>query len=143
MTLDSLNSAIRFAACRYEDMPIGIGISVEVRIMIIGFAVFRTRKGTVHAVENRCPHRGGPLADGIVAGSNIVVHCTCSVTASLTANADVGGAPVFAGAGVLGDARPDVAALFGAQFANAGFHLEVLERSRLACTRWSSTAARP
>ena len=24
------------------------------------------------AVENRCPHRGGPLADGIVSGSNVV-----------------------------------------------------------------------
>ena len=36
-----------------------------------------------------------------------------------------GGAAVFAGAGVLGDARPDVGAFFGAQFANAGYHLEV------------------
>src|SRR5437660_7917770 len=24
------------------------------------------------AVENRCPHRGGPLADGIVSGSTVV-----------------------------------------------------------------------
>jgi nitrite reductase (NADH) small subunit len=24
------------------------------------------------AIDNRCPHRGGPLADGIVAGTNIV-----------------------------------------------------------------------
>jgi nitrite reductase (NADH) small subunit len=24
------------------------------------------------AVENRCPHRGGPLADGIVSGGNVV-----------------------------------------------------------------------
>jgi nitrite reductase (NADH) small subunit len=24
------------------------------------------------AVENRCPHRGGPLADGIVSGSSVV-----------------------------------------------------------------------
>jgi nitrite reductase (NADH) small subunit len=24
------------------------------------------------AVENRCPHRGGPLADGIVAGPSVV-----------------------------------------------------------------------
>ncbi len=26
----------------------------------------------VMAVENRCPHRGGPLSDGIVAGSSVV-----------------------------------------------------------------------
>jgi DNA-binding beta-propeller fold protein YncE len=38
---------------------------------------------------------------------------------------DAGGSPVFAGAGVLGDSRLDVGAVFGAQFANAGYHLEV------------------
>jgi hypothetical protein len=36
-----------------------------------------------------------------------------------------GATPVFAGAAALGDARPDVAALFGDQFANAGYHLAV------------------
>jgi hypothetical protein len=36
-----------------------------------------------------------------------------------------GGAAIFGGAATLGDARPDVAALFGAQYANAGFHLNV------------------
>ncbi|MCA9771568.1 MAG: Rieske 2Fe-2S domain-containing protein [Myxococcales bacterium] len=34
-------------------------------------AVFRTRAGGVHAVANRCPHRGAPLADGIVAGGRV------------------------------------------------------------------------
>src|SRR5262245_45415159 len=33
------------------------------------------------------------------------------------------GAPTFLGAGVLGVSRPDVAALFGAQFQNSGFNL--------------------
>jgi hypothetical protein len=36
-----------------------------------------------------------------------------------------GGSPVFAGAATLGDARPDVAAMFGPRFANAGYHLDV------------------
>src|SRR6185436_1362842 len=35
-----------------------------------------------------------------------------------------GGAPTFVGLATLGDARPDIAALFGAQYAHAGFHLE-------------------
>ena len=35
-------------------------------------AVFRTRSGEVHAVQARCPHRGGPLADGVVGGSRVV-----------------------------------------------------------------------
>lgn len=28
-------------------------------------AVFRTRNGQLHALDNRCPHRQGPLADGV------------------------------------------------------------------------------
>lgn len=36
-----------------------------------------------------------------------------------------GGDPVFAGAAALGDARPDVGAYFGPQFASAGYHLAV------------------
>lgn len=29
-------------------------------------AVFRTMDGALYALENKCPHRGGPLAQGIV-----------------------------------------------------------------------------
>jgi hypothetical protein len=35
-----------------------------------------------------------------------------------------GGAPTFLGLATLGDTRPDVAALYGAQYGQAGFHLE-------------------
>ncbi|MMZ60204.1 Assimilatory nitrite reductase [NAD(P)H] small subunit [compost metagenome] len=36
-------------------------------------ALFRLSDGSVHAVENRCPHKGGRLSEGMVCGSN--VHC--------------------------------------------------------------------
>ncbi len=36
-------------------------------------AVFRLSDGTVRAVENRCPHKGGSLSEGMVCGSHI--HC--------------------------------------------------------------------
>jgi nitrite reductase (NADH) small subunit len=35
-------------------------------------AVFRTRGGEVYAVQAECPHRGGPLADGLVGGSTLI-----------------------------------------------------------------------
>jgi hypothetical protein len=36
-----------------------------------------------------------------------------------------GGSPTFVGAATLGDARPDVAAVYGPRAANAGYHLDV------------------
>jgi nitrite reductase (NADH) small subunit len=34
-------------------------------------AVFRTADDQVYATEDRCPHRGGPLSQGIVHGSSV------------------------------------------------------------------------
>ena len=34
--------------------------------------MFRTRAGKVFAVANECPHKGGPLADGMLAGDQVV-----------------------------------------------------------------------
>jgi nitrite reductase (NADH) small subunit len=34
-------------------------------------AVFRTAGDEVFALENRCPHRGGPLSEGIVHGRKV------------------------------------------------------------------------
>jgi nitrite reductase (NADH) small subunit len=35
-------------------------------------AVFHTRAGEVYAVQAECPHRSGPLADGLVGGSTLI-----------------------------------------------------------------------
>ena len=35
-------------------------------------AVFRTRTGGVFATQAECPHRGGPLADGLVGGTVVI-----------------------------------------------------------------------
>ena len=34
-------------------------------------AVFRTDEATVYATANACPHKGGPLAEGIVHGNRV------------------------------------------------------------------------
>jgi nitrite reductase (NADH) small subunit len=62
--------ANRVAIARAELLPAGQG-----RCFSIGgrkIAVFRTRAGRIHALDAACPHRGGPLADGIV-GAGVVV----------------------------------------------------------------------
>jgi nitrite reductase (NADH) small subunit len=58
---------IRVAYC--DDIPLREG-----REVVIGnrsIAVFNLGARFL-AVDNRCPHRGGPLADGIVTGDNVV-----------------------------------------------------------------------
>jgi nitrite reductase [NAD(P)H] small subunit len=50
---------------RSEDVPMLEGRSVDVGGHRI--AVFRTAEG-FRAIDHACPHAGGPLADGIVAG---------------------------------------------------------------------------
>ncbi|MCW3041703.1 MAG: (2Fe-2S)-binding protein [Solirubrobacterales bacterium] len=50
---------------RAEDVPLLEGRSVTVGARRI--AIFRLPDDTWAAVDNACPHKGGPLADGIVA----------------------------------------------------------------------------
>jgi len=47
----------------------------EGRSFVVGrrrLAVFRTRQGGVFATQAECPHRGGPLADGLVGGQTLI-----------------------------------------------------------------------
>ena len=34
-------------------------------------AIFRTAAGEIFALDNRCPHKGGPLSEGIVHGRKV------------------------------------------------------------------------
>ncbi len=56
-------------------------------------AVFRLRDGRLRAVDAVCPHRGGPLADGL-ADDTVVVCPLHNHTFDLCTGAEVGGAPM-------------------------------------------------
>jgi nitrite reductase (NADH) small subunit len=51
-----------------ENIPLREGRAVQVGPLEL--AIFHTEEGFL-AVENRCPHGGGPLADGIVGGTTV------------------------------------------------------------------------
>ena len=53
-----------------SQIPAGEGRAFEINGMRI--AVFHTRAGQVFATQAQCPHRGGPLADGLLDQSTIV-----------------------------------------------------------------------
>jgi len=56
--------------CKLEDIP-----PSQARTVIVGetmIAVFRLTDNRVKAVENRCPHKQGPMAEGIISGDDIL-----------------------------------------------------------------------
>ncbi len=56
----------RVELARLEELPVGTGKTV--RLGALELAVFRLGDDTVRAVENRCPHKNGVLAEGMVSG---------------------------------------------------------------------------
>lgn len=53
-----------------SSVPLGEGRTFDLGARKI--AVFRSREGTLFASEAECPHRRGPLADGLLGGSVLV-----------------------------------------------------------------------
>ncbi|MDX8391291.1 MAG: nitrite reductase small subunit NirD [Mariprofundaceae bacterium] len=56
--------------CGLEDIPKSAARTVNAGETMI--AVFRLTDDRVKAVENRCPHKNGPLAEGIISGDDIL-----------------------------------------------------------------------
>lgn len=53
-----------------EAIPLG-----EARVIAVNgrnLAVYRCRDGTVYATDAECPHRGGPLADGLLGEHSVI-----------------------------------------------------------------------
>lgn len=65
--MSDTNTWARIAYCR--DIPLREGRAVKVGTREI--AIFNLGDRFL-AVDNRCPHTGGPLADGIVSGTTVV-----------------------------------------------------------------------
>ena len=57
--------------CRLDEIP-SRGARVVQREGATPIAVFRTAGDGVFALLDRCPHRGGPLSQGLVTGERVV-----------------------------------------------------------------------
>ncbi len=51
-------------------LPLGEGRTFQIGDTAV--AIFRTRGGEVFATQATCPHKNGPLADGIVGDSQVI-----------------------------------------------------------------------
>jgi len=56
--------------CRMEDIPV-LGSRRVARDQGLDVAVFRNDADEVFALLDRCPHKGGPLSQGIVFGTRV------------------------------------------------------------------------
>jgi nitrite reductase (NADH) small subunit len=56
--------------CRVEDIPV-LGSRCVTRPRGMDVAVFRNDRDQVFALLDRCPHKGGPLSQGIVFGTSV------------------------------------------------------------------------
>ena len=56
--------------CRLHDIP-ALGARVLEIAGVDPIALFRTAGDRVFALVDRCPHKGGPLSQGIVAGDSV------------------------------------------------------------------------
>lgn len=62
-------------------------------------AVFRTVEDQVFALEDRCPHKGGPLSEGIVHGSKVTCplhNWVFDMNTGQAQGADEGSVPTYA-----------------------------------------------
>ena len=56
--------------CRVEDIPV-LGARRVARPQGMDVALFRNDQNEVFALLDRCPHKGGPLSQGIVFGTHV------------------------------------------------------------------------
>lgn len=77
---------------KLDQIPVGEGRAITHGDKQV--AVFRLRDGTLRALTASCPHRGGPLADGLL-DDRVVVCPIHGYTYDLTTGAEIsnGGCP--------------------------------------------------
>ncbi|MCK6421436.1 MAG: nitrite reductase small subunit NirD [Aquabacterium sp.] len=86
------------AVCSLDDLP-PLGARRIARAQGLPVAVFRAHDDRVYALLDRCPHKGGPLSQGLVAGDRVTcpLHGWTIGLADGSAQApDEGRTPTFA-----------------------------------------------
>ncbi|PJA32227.1 MAG: nitrite reductase (NAD(P)H) small subunit [Zetaproteobacteria bacterium CG_4_9_14_3_um_filter_53_7] len=59
-----------YSICKVHEIPRSGGRTIKAGERSV--ALFRLSNDSIRAIENRCPHKGGPLADGVISGGDIL-----------------------------------------------------------------------
>ena len=70
MTAIEPTEATEFLLGPISQIPAGEGREFAVGDTLV--AIFHARNGEVYATQALCPHRSGPLADGLLGGSTLI-----------------------------------------------------------------------
>jgi len=84
--------------CLVNDIPV-LGSRCVARPQGLDVAVFRNDAGEVFALLDRCPHKGGPLSQGIVFGTSVACplhNWTIGLSDGCARAPDAGCTPKFA-----------------------------------------------
>jgi nitrite reductase (NADH) small subunit len=84
--------------CRVDDIPV-LGSRRVAREQGLDVAVFRNDRDEVFALLDRCPHKGGPLSQGIVFGTHVACplhNWTIGLDSGCAKEPDEGCTPKFA-----------------------------------------------
>jgi len=65
--------------CTVDQIPV-LGARVVVRSAKPDVAIFRNRENKVFALLDKCPHKGGPLSQGIVFGEKSPALCITGIS---------------------------------------------------------------
>ena len=86
------------AICRVDDIPV-LGSRRVSRASGLDVALFRNDSNAVFALLDRCPHKGGPLSQGMVFGTSVACplhNWTIGLCTGHAAAPDSGCTPSFA-----------------------------------------------
>ena len=107
--------------CRVDDIPV-LGSRRVARTAGLDVAVFRNDQNQVFALLDRCPHKGGPLSQGIVFGTSVACplhNWTIELNGGCARAPDEGCTPTFSVQITDGAVH-----LNAAELATLGTHLE-------------------
>ena len=92
-----MTSSQWIAICQLEDIPV-LGARRVSRDSGLEVAIFRNSNDEVFALLDRCPHKGGPLSQGLVFGRSVACplhNWTIGLDSGQAAAPDVGCTPQF------------------------------------------------
>ncbi|MFB4164411.1 nitrite reductase small subunit NirD [Alteribacillus sp. JSM 102045] len=67
--MSKVESLKKVEVAKVDNLSVGIGQRINVDGEEI--ALFKQKDHSVNAIQNKCPHKGGPLSEGIVSGEHV------------------------------------------------------------------------